>query len=494
MSSRKRTLAEVSGPSQQTPSRPYAPSTPHAIRALHQRSGAKQRSTRSRKILADISNHPRPDSARGILARLAKLTAPFTKRRIETPVINKENQRREVSVEDDDTEEPTSKRPNVTLSIEEAGEDEEDSELPTAPTPSALLEDDGDPTVTFKTLDFSKIADKRPASEKSDRRVSRVSFAPNVEGREDDEDDEDDEDLTTEIGRRAISEGPPTERLPRYSFGSIRMSDFGNELEIRRRSDRTKRESLVPPSALEQGASSDGETEDLRRLRRSLSYISDNDTFANIPAVQDHEDTFRLDLPDDEQSDSAASRANEPPLPASSHDFEDFPSDDGFSDNPDDLSVEATDSPLFVPPSSPRTRRQTPLETAAVATSARTAQRRRKPLKLTRSGNTVPSLPSSFIRRVAIEGQTRLGRRKPKLGQAHMKALEQATEWFFEQVGEDLATYSSHAGRKKRVDQSDVLLLMRRQRVAQAPGELKRLAKDILSKDVRAELELPEKL
>ena len=46
-----------------------------------------------------------------------------------------------------------------------------------------------------------------------------------------------------------------------------------------------------------------------------------------------------------------------------------------------------------------------------------------------------------------------------------MAALEQATEWFFEQVSEDLDSYASHGRRKKRIDTDDVLLLMRRQRV-----------------------------
>ena len=92
------------------------------------------------------------------------------------------------------------------------------------------------------------------------------------------------------------------------------------------------------------------------------------------------------------------------------------------------------------------------------------------------------------------ENQSRQGKRKLKLGQDHMKALEQAAEWFFEQVGEDLAAYSSHAGRKKRINDDDVLLLMRRQQVLKEEGELIDAAKHWLPKKVLEDLDLPEQL
>jgi hypothetical protein len=38
----------------------------------------------------------------------------------------------------------------------------------------------------------------------------------------------------------------------------------------------------------------------------------------------------------------------------------------------------------------------------------------------------------------------------------------QASDWFFEQLGEDLQAYAKHAGRKT-IDESDVLTLMKRQ-------------------------------
>jgi histone H3/H4 len=117
---------------------------------------------------------------------------------------------------------------------------------------------------------------------------------------------------------------------------------------------------------------------------------------------------------------------------------------------------------------------------------------RSKKLKMTRHGEMVPSLPSSLIKRIAIEAQEALGNRRPKFGKDHMKALEQATEWYFEQVGEDLAAFSDHARRRKRIDKSDALLLLRRQRLLQGEGELLEAAKELLPKDVVADMDLED--
>jgi histone H3/H4 len=89
---------------------------------------------------------------------------------------------------------------------------------------------------------------------------------------------------------------------------------------------------------------------------------------------------------------------------------------------------------------------------------------------------------------------TRRGKRKPAIDRASLKALEQATEWFFEQVGEDLEAYSNHAGRKKRIDASDVLTLMRRQRVLKGDGKLGDFAIENLPPEALVELDMPDTL
>jgi len=447
----------------------------------------------TRKTVLKTNELPRPDSARGILKRLAQLTAPLTKRRVVTPV-GKENKVPGQDEDRDEGEDVGLARPELTLPIEEdgAGGEDEGSELPTAPTPSALPDDDYDHTMTFKSIDFARNENLRRASESS-RQLFRGD-------QDEDEDTDVTADITAEIGRRAVSEGPPTERFPRGSFGSIRMSDFGEELEVRRSSDFRKRRA-EETSGLDDGIGigSDGdlerefdaETENLRRLQSSPSQFSEHELSIPVPAMGDNEETFRLDGHDAQQGSAPSQSKIQEPAVTQHQDDAGLDDEDSSIDAADaDNGPEVAQSPLFVPQSPSRTRNQTPLETAAT----HTPRRARKRLKLTRHGHKIPSLPSSLIKRIATETQTRIGKRKPKLGREHMKALEQATEWFFEQVGEDLEAFSGHARRKKRVDESDMLMLMRRQRVAPGEGELKAMADEWLTREVAGELDLPDKL
>jgi histone H3/H4 len=117
---------------------------------------------------------------------------------------------------------------------------------------------------------------------------------------------------------------------------------------------------------------------------------------------------------------------------------------------------------------------------------------RRKKLKLTQKGNTVPALPSSLVKRVAIDSMTRTGKRRPVISREHLAALEQATEWFFEQVGEDLEAYSNHAKRRKRIDDTDVIILMKRQRVIGRGQSLDELAQEFLPDEILLNLTLPD--
>ena len=119
MSTRKRALVELSQPTT-TPSR-RAPSTPLALGAVQQRTGTRLRSARSVRHVDATA--VRPTSARGILRRLAKVTAATTKRRTATPD-NKEN----VAPQEDSDEEDEVKKPRMNFNIEESIE-EEDSEV-----------------------------------------------------------------------------------------------------------------------------------------------------------------------------------------------------------------------------------------------------------------------------------------------------------------------------------------------------------------------------
>ncbi|KAG9780854.1 hypothetical protein KCU88_g3593, partial [Aureobasidium melanogenum] len=494
MSSRKRPWSGTGSMNAQTPTR-YAPSTPHAIRALQQRSGANK--TRSARRPRALSDTVRPDSARGILRQLAKITAPLTRRTIPTPANEpgKENEIPQNAILEEKDNDHV-KRPRLTLNIDddssiddveppvlnEQGE-EDDSELPVAPTPSILPDgDDGGPpirgkdrdaTITFDSIDFTREA-REGASFIRDGRLSRVS---GVTG------DNEEPTILVEMGRRAISE-EPTGRLSRYSFGSIRMSDFGSELEIRRESEVKTSRSQHDQSGY--GLDYDdhdpldvgGETEHLRNLGQPSPPLPPPDeSTMNIPPL---EESFQLDVSGEEAVSGNARVASAGTLL------------EGVSELKDPQHV-LQESPSAASPGSEEPTGQDSMVDMDGATDEAVpptlSRPRRKKLKMTRHGEMVPSLPTSLIKRVAIDASSRLGIRKPRLGREHMQALEQATEWFFEQVGDDLAAYSDHARRRKRVDRSDALMLMRRQRVLQGDGELRKAVRELLPEEAAAELE-----
>lgn len=466
MSTRKRPLA--------SPSRSN-PSTPYTRRALEARSAAKQRSAQGRRSLHAGAQ---PLSIGGILRRLAKATATKSLR---TPgeKINEEDKENVEEGSDEEAEVDLSPR------LMRWEEEEEDEEL-VMPTPSVLPGgEDGDgateATMTFKAIDFAR--GDGPASEKSRRSGARVSFAP-TEGEQDDEDTV----LTAEMGRRALSEGP-LDRYHRNSFGSIRMSDFGLE-EQRRESGKTADVSgfvddYVPETGdqdMDMDITQGGETMDLRRLQREEE--AEEDLFVSPNGGNDEEGTFLLQMPEVAEQNLLKPTIS-PSLKRPLEQLDD-PQDEDFEDVQSSSEEDAGPNNTLGERSPTNTRRQTPLEAIA--------SRPRKKLKLTRHGTTVPSLPPSLIKRIAIDARTRVGKKKPILGKDHVKALEQATEWFFEQVGEDLEAYSSHARRRKRVTGDDMLTLIRRQRLCGKPGELAKLAKEWLPRKVLEELHLPHEL
>jgi len=473
-----------------TPSQRTA-ATPHALRTIQQRTGTRLRSARSVRQPDAVSM--RPNSARGILRRLAKVTAPTTKRRVITPHSlprDKEN----IAPHEYSDGEGDAKKPKINFNIEESIE-EDDSEVLVAPTPSAVLDDtedeDDQPTVTFLHM-----AEGLPTEETGNMRRSRVSALaysdPAVQEERDDADTEHgDSTYLTERGRRAISEEPT--RMSRYSFGSIKMSEFGSEREIRRQSDRQQKSAALAADDdygggfdLEDNVQLGGETEDLRYLRQSspqTSPFAEEDSLGLPPGGSDGVELNMLDEADNVNAHQRVASGEylqlaEPIIPVNEED----------SDGPE-VDHEAQKLATAPAVSANSSRRQTLLESVAATAKARP----KKKLKLNQRGNLVPALPSSLIKRIVHESQEKAGKRKTTLGKDHMKALEQATEWFFEQVSEDLEAYSQHGRRKQRVSEDDVLLLMSRQRLLRNPGELHDLAKQWLPREMLNELDLPDR-
>ncbi|KAL1896389.1 hypothetical protein Sste5346_004774 [Sporothrix stenoceras] len=112
-----------------------------------------------------------------------------------------------------------------------------------------------------------------------------------------------------------------------------------------------------------------------------------------------------------------------------------------------------------------------------------------KRLKLSAHGIAYPSLPVGVVKRVAQTFAQSSGSGKAKLSPETVAALSTASDWFFEQIGVDLQRYAKHGGRKT-IDESDVLLLMRRQRQVNAAVTPFSLAQRMLPRELLQELRM----
>lgn len=81
--------------------------------------------------------------------------------------------------------------------------------------------------------------------------------------------------------------------------------------------------------------------------------------------------------------------------------------------------------------------------------------------KISQHGIEYPSLPPAVIKRLAQTFAQTSGVANAKIAPDTLDALSQASDWFFEQLGDSLQAYAKHAGRKT-IDESDVIALMRR--------------------------------
>ncbi|KAJ4416066.1 hypothetical protein N0V82_006989 [Gnomoniopsis sp. IMI 355080] len=77
--------------------------------------------------------------------------------------------------------------------------------------------------------------------------------------------------------------------------------------------------------------------------------------------------------------------------------------------------------------------------------------------KISRHGTEYPSLPSNVVKRLA---QRFAG--KTKISPDTLSAVMQASDWFFEQLSDDLGAYANHAKGRTTINESDMLMLMRR--------------------------------
>ncbi|KAG6038542.1 hypothetical protein E4U41_004110 [Claviceps citrina] len=118
-------------------------------------------------------------------------------------------------------------------------------------------------------------------------------------------------------------------------------------------------------------------------------------------------------------------------------------------------------------------------------TRPKKAQRR-----ISQHGIEYPSLPPSFVKRVAQTALHSSGLSNPRVSADTLTALTQASEWFFEQLGDDLGAYANHANRTT-IEESDVATLMRRQRQITSDATMFSLAQRHLPRELLQELKMP---
>lgn len=123
--------------------------------------------------------------------------------------------------------------------------------------------------------------------------------------------------------------------------------------------------------------------------------------------------------------------------------------DDGFSDRGgDDANVTATLTEFQEPPREVETRRA----------DLKVLKKRKL---VSQHGIEYPSLPPAFVKRVAQTALQSSGLSNKRISNDTLAALTQASEWYFEQLGDDLGAYAQHA-KRKTIEDSDVATLMRR--------------------------------
>jgi histone H3/H4 len=160
--------------------------------------------------------------------------------------------------------------------------------------------------------------------------------------------------------------------------------------------------------------------------------------------------------------------ADEPPvLIGDNYDDDDMPNEpmDPFEPLPEDVPEDDVQDEEN--PEEDTDEEDVTAATAEVTTTTEVPRLRRDPKarlkrkRISRFGVEYPPLPPAFVKRVAQTALQSSGLSNPRISADTLTALTQASEWFFEQLGDDLAAYSDHA-RRKTIEESDVVTLMRR--------------------------------
>ncbi|KXH68531.1 hypothetical protein CSAL01_11612 [Colletotrichum salicis] len=277
-----------------------------------------------------------------------------------------------------------------------------------------------------------------------------------------------DENATIEFPRRAYVDQPS-----RMSMGSARLSEFRNYGDLDDDDNDDRGEGFFP--AFEVGALDEEgreaeetldrvEEEDLRR--QTLASARDSDFGFEVPIDADNQTTFMMavdgqssparplpEITDEQPLLNIAPVEDEPAAPLD----EDLGFGTSYYDMRSSTPIEPTEA----------TQRdldgQTEVSTVQLLEQEQ-GQRPRKTkrgVKLSKYGVEYPSLPPAVVKRLATTFAKSSGISKTKIAPDALAEIQRASDWFFEQLGDDLSAYAKHA-KRKTIDESDMLTLMRR--------------------------------
>ncbi|KAL3420196.1 hypothetical protein PVAG01_08696 [Phlyctema vagabunda] len=308
---------------------------------------------------------------------------------------------------------------------------------------------------------------------------------------DEDEDDDDDDSLllptpqlahleednftvqSVEMPRRALNEQPG--RYARGSFGSIRLSDrFGDLNDIGSGGlNYDIDSSIIEPGTFEDDVQYDGDiielpgenSEILARfnLEQRRPFISPGRQSDIRPAVLSDDDsqTFAFTIPQPDVNDEFTNGSVR-----LHHQMEGNGEDSASEVEVRDAETEEVAPEESLQPNNIRDINEDSsiLGTAihdtpsSKHTSSRTAK---KKAKISRHGIKYPSLPAGVVKKLASTFARTGGNSKGKISKEALDAIQQASDWFFEQASEDLGAYAQHAGRKT-IDDSDMITLLSR--------------------------------
>jgi histone H3/H4 len=190
--------------------------------------------------------------------------------------------------------------------------------------------------------------------------------------------------------------------------------------------------------------------------RRRISLASGRDSDIRPEAIEDDtENTFVLTFP--QQAGALEYGSGGSVTSPSARSVEDEDLDEIVPIHIEDLgpSYSQDDDELYASNQEPTTRDVNTPGTTKLKTN------RNKKSKLSKHRIPYPSLPAGVVKKLAVQYARTGGNSKAAISKDTLAAISQASDWFLEQVSDDLGAYSEHAGRKT-IDETDMITLMKR--------------------------------